>query len=136
MASQILVATALSRRLVLVLGALSILTAAAAGETGNFTDAALKAAQKAGKPILVDITASWCPTCRAQKPILSELIKRDKFRNVVVLEVDFDSQKDVVRSLNARNQSTLIVFKGATEVGRSAGDTDAASIETLLSLAL
>jgi hypothetical protein len=33
-------------------------------------------------------------------------------------------------------QSTLIVFKGKREAGRSAGDTNAASIEALLAKAI
>ncbi|KAB2910464.1 MAG: thioredoxin family protein [Hyphomicrobiaceae bacterium] len=103
---------------------------------GLFTQAAFEAAQKAGRPILVDISASWCSTCKAQKPILSALSKSETFKDFVMLEVDFDSQKDVVRALKARNQSTLIVFKGINEVGRSVGDTDPDSIEALLSKAL
>jgi hypothetical protein len=42
----------------------------------------------------------------------------------------------VVKSFGARSQSTLIAYKGATETGRSAGDTNAASIESLLKSAL
>lgn len=129
-----------SRRSLLGLAALAALAAgvsvATAAGAGKFTTSALEAAQKAGKPILVEISAPWCPTCKAQKPILSELAGRAKFKDLVRLDVDFDSQKDAVRSLKAQSQSTLIVFKGTTEVGRSVGDTDAASIEALLSKAL
>ena len=46
---------------------------ALAFETKTFDAKSFAAAQKAGKPILVAIHASWCPTCKAQKPILSEL---------------------------------------------------------------
>lgn len=35
-----------------------------------FDQAAFEAAQKAQKPILVHITAPWCPDCRAQNAIL------------------------------------------------------------------
>lgn len=97
-----------------------------------FTQDAFTAAQKAGKPILVDITAPWCPTCAAQKPILNKLAADPAFKEMVILRVDFDSQKDVVRALNARSQSTLIVYRGANEVGRSVGDTNEASIAALL----
>jgi thiol-disulfide isomerase/thioredoxin len=97
-----------------------------------FTQQAFEAAQKAGKPILVHITATWCLTCRAQKPILSELRAEPKFKNIAVFDVDFDSQKDVVRAFGAQMQSTLITFKGSKEVGRSVGDTDAGSIASLL----
>ena len=114
----------------------AISTPASAIAGTKFSATALEEAQKAGKPILIDITAPWCPTCKAQKPILEKILAGDKFKNFVVLEVDFDSQKDVVRSMRATMQSTLIVFKGAEEIGRSVGDTDPTSIETLLDMAL
>jgi thiol-disulfide isomerase/thioredoxin len=90
------------------------------------------AAQKAGKPILVAVHASWCPTCKAQKPILSELMAKPEFKDLVYFVVDFDSQKDAVKYFGARVQSTLIAFKGETEASRSAGDTERSSISALL----
>lgn len=101
-----------------------------------FDQAAFEAAQAGGKPILIEVTAPWCPTCKAQKPILSDLTGRPDFADMVVLAVDFDSQKDVLRGLGATMQSTLIVFRGDRETGRSVGETDAAAIETLLRSAL
>jgi thioredoxin 1 len=130
----------ISRRILLVgvLAATSLggAVTAQAVEPRPFEQAAFAAAQKAGKPILVEITAPWCPTCKAQKPILSELMRQPKFSNLQVFEVDFDSQKDVVRSLGAQMQSTLITFRGEQEVGRSVGDTRRDSIEALLEKAL
>jgi thioredoxin 1 len=105
---------------------------AQAAETQDYNAKAFAAAQAAGKPILVEIHASWCPTCKAQLPILGELEKQDKFKNLMVFRVDFDSQKDAVKAFGARMQSTLITFKGAVETGRSVGDTNAASIASLL----
>src|SRR5262245_58090341 len=67
--------------------------------------------RRKGKPILVDIFAPWCPTCRVQKPILEELTAKPEFRDLVVLVVDFDHQ--TVRALKVQQQSTLIVYKGA-----------------------
>lgn len=101
-----------------------------------FSQAAFDAAMKAGKPVLIDVSAPWCPTCKAQAPILSELTKQPRFKNLVVFNVDFDSQKDALRGLKAQQQSTLIVFKGGTEMGRSVGDTNKASIEALLARAI
>ena len=100
-----------------------------------FDQAAFAAAQKAGKPILVDIWASWCPTCAQQKPIIEKLAADPAFKDLVILTVDCDSQKDVVRGFGARSQSTLIVFRGEREQGRSVGDTNADSIRTLLASA-
>src|SRR5690242_9855200 len=77
-----------------------------------FTAEVFHAAQDAGKPILVVIHASWCSTCAAQRPILSQLIGQPRFKDLVVLRIDFDSQKPELRNFNARKQSTLILFKG------------------------
>ena len=129
----------LSRRSVVfaALAASGVLTAPAfATETRAYDPEAFAAAQKAGRPVFVAIHASWCPTCKAQKPILSELMAEPKFKNLVYFVVDFDGQKDAVSFFGVRMQSTLIAFKGETETGRSVGDTDRASIAALLNKTL
>jgi thioredoxin 1 len=105
-------------------------------ERRAFDATAFEAAKSAGQPILIHVSAPWCPTCRAQKPILAELASKPKFGSFAFFEVDFDSQKDVLRMLNVHQQSTLITFKGKKEVGRSTGDTNATSIEALLNKAI
>jgi thioredoxin 1 len=122
----------LSRRSVLTLGLLFAMTPWSAQAAMPFTVDAFAAAQKAGKPILVEISAPWCPTCRAQQPIIQTLSEKPAYRSVMVFRVDFDSQKDALRSFNARSQSTLIAFRGEKELDRSVGDTDPASIEALI----
>lgn len=102
----------------------------------KFSPADLMAAQKTGKPVLVEITAPWCPTCKAQKAVLSDASMADRLKSFVRLEVDFDSQKDDVKALKATMQSTLIVFKGDKEMGRIVGDAKKESIEALLAKAL
>lgn len=109
---------------------------AAALEKRKFDVAAFKSAQSSNKAILVDITAPWCPTCKAQHKVLDQLAKRPEFVDIVVFEVDFDSQKEAVKSFNARQQSTLIAFNGAQETRRLVGETGASSIEGLLKSAL
>ncbi|MBL8832417.1 MAG: thioredoxin family protein [Rhodospirillales bacterium] len=116
--------------------AVAAATVALSAAAAPFSAAAFVAAQASGKPVLVAVHAPWCPTCTAQKPILSSLLGQPRFRDFVVLDVDFDSQKDVVREVQARMQSTLIVYRGKEERGRSVGDTNGASIEALLAKAL
>ena len=111
---------------------LAVLAPAFAFDTKPFDAKTFEAAQTAGKPILVEVTAPWCPTCKAQKPILAELTQKAKFKDLVTFEIDFDTQKDLLRKFNVRMQSTLISYKGAREVGRSTGDTNASSIEAQL----
>jgi thioredoxin 1 len=109
---------------------------ASAAEWKPFTQADFAAAQKDGKPILVDIFAAWCPVCRAQNPILTQLTREPEFKDLVVFKIDFDTQKADVRALKAIQQSTLIAFKGETEKARSVGDTNPASIAALVKSAL
>ncbi len=117
-------------------GLASLSSAASALEVQKFTKAAFETAQSAGKPILIEIHADWCPTCKAQSPIIGELTAQPKFKDMAILAVDFDNQKDIVKAFGARTQSTLIVFKGKSETGRSVGDTNTASIAKLLDSAI
>ncbi|HYN39369.1 MAG TPA: thioredoxin family protein [Rhodospirillales bacterium] len=113
-----------------------LVSSAFAGGTAPYTAEAFKAAQTAGHPVLIEIHADWCTTCKAQEPIVGRLTSDAKFKNLTILRVDFDAQKAVVKQFGARMQSTLIVFKGTTEAGRSVGDTREASIAALLDKAL
>ena len=111
--------------------ALGLAAPAFAAEQETYSQAALARAQAAGKPVVLHVRASWCTVCAAQDPIVDSLLKEPKFKNVVVLDVDFDRQKAALRKLNVREQSTFVVYKGDHELGRSTGDTDKASIATL-----
>jgi thioredoxin 1 len=128
----------LTRRRLAALAALVPLLVgpARAGEILPFETEAFAAAQRAGAPIVVAVGAPWCPICKAQKPILAKLAAEPRFRALRVFTVDFDTQKDLLRRFDARMQSTLIAFKGATETGRSVGETQAEWIEGLVEKAL
>ena len=127
-----------TRRNIITLAAVGIAmpTAFVRAADTEFTMAAFKAAQKVGNPILVDVWASWCPTCKAQGPILKSLLADPKNKGMVMFRVNFDTQLDVLKAFNVQSQSTLIVFKGTKETGRSVGDTDAGSIGALLATAI
>jgi thioredoxin 1 len=127
-----------NRRSVLALSALALLSSLSVSLAGEmqFSPSEFEKAQAAGKSIVLDISAPWCPTCRAQAPIIKALSASDKYKDVVVLNVDFDSQQDFIATLNVRQQSTLIAFKGKEETARSVGDTKEASLEALFAKAL
>ncbi len=124
----------ISRRLVLagsMLAAFGFASAASAAEI-PFTPEGFAAAQKAGKHVLVAVHATWCPICKQQIPILDKLSGEQKFKDMTIMRVDFDAQKPIVQGFGVQKQSTLIVFKGEKELGRTTGDTKADSIEQLL----
>lgn len=104
-----------------------------AGAGQPFEAKAFQASQAAGKSILVDVTAPWCPTCRQQRPIVQQIEREHP--ELVVYEVDFDTAKDVLRRFRVQQQSTLIVFKGSKEVARSTGETDPAPLHAMVAKA-
>lgn len=115
----------------LVAAIVALPSLALAGE--RFDAKAFQASQNEGKSILVDVTASWCPTCKQQRPIVQEIEKEHP--DLVVYDVDFDTAKDVLKRFRVQYQSTLIVFKGSKEVARSTGETDPAPIRSLVAKA-
>ncbi|WP_132251031.1 thioredoxin family protein [Methylobacterium segetis] len=125
-----------TRRALLALGAVAVLALAPnegrAAPGRPFSAEAFAAAQEGGRPILIAVAAPWCPICRTQKPILAKLAEDPRCKGLEIFEIDFDTQKDLMRRFDARQQSTLIAFKGATEVGRSVGETQPEWIESLL----
>jgi len=108
-----------------------VATAAPAAPVKPFSFAALKAAQAAGQPILVDVYAPWCPTCRAQAPTIDALATNPATKQLVILRVDFDHQDTEKAYLHVNKQSTLIAYKGSKEIGRSLGITDPNQINAL-----
>ena len=64
------------------------------------------------------------------------MLTSDKYKSFVTLDMDFDTQKNDLKALKAQMQSTLIVYKGGSEVGRSVGDTKKETIEALLAKSL
>lgn len=119
--------------LALALSAMGAL--AFAGPSEPYTQKRFDELAAQGKPALVAVHADWCPTCKAQKPILGELMGKPEFKDVTQLVVDFDAQKPIVQKYKVATQSTLIGFKGGKEVGRSVGDTTKAGIEGLVAKA-
>lgn len=103
-----------------------------AGPQEAYTPERFDQLTKDGKPVLVAIHADWCPTCKAQKPILHELMGAPDYKDVTELTVDFDKDKPAVKRFKASMQSTLVAFKGAKEVGRSVGDTTKTGLESLV----
>lgn len=116
--------------------ALSNITGAFAAERLVYESNAFAAALEAGKPILVHVTAPWCGECRAQKPVVAALAAQPEYANLTIFDVDYDTQKDALRTLKIQKQSTLAVFKAKAEVSRAVGITKREAIEALVKKAL
>ena len=101
-----------------------------------FDKARFDAALAKGEPVIVDFSASWCPTCKAQKPIVQGLMSEPKLKPVTLFVADYDTEVALKKQLNVTQQSTFVVFKGGKEVGRSTGQTQKAAIAELFDKAL
>jgi thiol-disulfide isomerase/thioredoxin len=120
----------------LSLAALTIAASAFAQPVAPFSLAALKSAQAAGEPILIDAFAPWCPTCRAQAPTIDGLASNPAYARLVILRLDYDHQTHEKAALGITTQSTLIAYRGGREVGRMAGITNPDQIRGLAATAL
>ena len=110
--------------------------AALSAERVPFDRAAFEAALKTGKPVLIDVSATWCSTCKQQHTVLDKLFAMPKFAGFTVFTVDYDTEKDVMRSFGVQQRATLIAFKDGKEVDRSSWQTSEAAIDALLAKAV
>ena len=108
---------------------------AAAAEV-PFNQAQYQQAVAVGKPVVVYLHADWCPTCRAQKPIVDKLSTDPKLKDVTIFVADFDTETALEKSLKVSQQSTFVVFKQGHEVTRSTGQTAEPAIRATLEQAL
>lgn len=101
-----------------------------------FNQAQFDAARSAGQPVAVVFHADWCPTCRAQAPVLKDLAQSPELKSMTLYIANFDTEKSLKKSLGVTQQSTIVVFKNGKESARSTGDTQQDSLAALLRHAL
>lgn len=121
------------RALLALLAAAPFASASAlAAERQFYKRADFEKALADGRPLLVEIWAGWCPTCKAQEVVLRQLAVDPKYGKLLMLTADFDVERELLTRLKVRQQSTLIAFRGGVEVARSVGDTNAGRIAALI----
>ena len=125
----------ITRRCAVLLAA-ATLTAAApwahALDILPYSAATLSSLQSTGKAVAVHFHAEWCGTCKEQEKSLAAIKNDAALQGVTVLVADYDKEKDLRKAMKVRAQSTLVVFKGASEVARVGGETEAAKLRAAL----
>jgi thiol-disulfide isomerase/thioredoxin len=53
-------------------------------------------ADQAGKPVVINFWATWCPPCRAELPALEQVYKNNRDKGLIVVGVDVAEAPDVV----------------------------------------
>lgn len=92
--------------------------------------------QSGGQPVALHFHADWCPTCVSQRRTLEQFKADGALQGMTVLVADHDKERELRRQHKVRSQSVLIVFKGASEVARSAGQTQPEQLRQALAQAL
>lgn len=100
------------------------------------TAAELADIEKQGKSAVISVHADWCSTCKAQDKVLAVFMKDPAYKNVTFYQLEYDTQKDLLKTLKVRTQSTIIVYKNGKEVARATGDTKEAALSKLTQQAI
>lgn len=106
-----------------------------AAEIHNFSEQKFKQLQADNAPILVDVHAKWCPTCKQQGKVIEAYFKANPDSKLTVLKVDYDDQREWVKYFKAPRQSTLVVYQGETELGRVIAQTNQDKLFKLFDMA-
>ena len=85
---------------------------------------------KSDLPVLIDVTAEWCPPCKLAAPIVAELAQRHAGRLKVVV-IDGEEASDLVATLGVRGFPTFLGFLGGEIVARQAGFGGKRGLEAL-----
>jgi thioredoxin 1 len=92
-------------------------------EKEPFSPERFAALQAAGEVVLIDVFAGWCSTCKKQQDIIAEYRVSNPDKHFVILEVDFDADKEWVRHFRAPRQSTLLLYSGEQQFWYSVAET-------------
>jgi thioredoxin 1 len=85
---------------------------------------------KSKLPVLIDVTAQWCPPCKAAAPVIAELAERHAGRLKVVM-IDGDAAAELVATLGVRGFPTFLGVKDGEIVARQAGFGGRRGLENL-----
>ena len=110
-----------------------------AGNVVTYDQPILQNAVDSGKPYLLDFSATWCGTCKAQERVLDNLqAENTAYNDIQILRVDWDTYRsgDLVKALAIPRRSTLVLMRGEDELGRVVAQTGVREIAALLDLGM
>lgn len=86
---------------------------------------------KAEGPVLVFVTADWCPVCQRTAPGVSDFaLNASPDLNVVAL--DDDKNRDLTRQLGVKALPTFIYFENGKVIARKSGGYDPQELQRWL----
>ncbi len=126
-------------KLVLTLVFAAVTTVACAQEPVDYATAYHQSAEN-NRPLLVLVTANWCPPCQVMKATtIPELVAKNAFSGVNYATVDYDAQVELASQLiGERGLPQLLLFQkvdGEWQRRYLAGIQTVASVESFMQAA-
>ena len=117
---------------------LAVLISPAAHAAGllPFDTVRFEEARQSGKPVVLQVTASWCGPCQRLRKVVGGLLENPEFKDLVIFDADFDANKDALVKVKARTVTTLVIYRDNSEILRSSGETRPDAVKALLKKAM
>src|SRR6202051_2980503 len=110
--------------------------AAQAADLLPFDAVRFEEARKSGKPVVLQVTATWCGPCQRLRKVVGGLLENPEFKDLVIFDADFDANKDALVKVKAHTVTTLVIYRNNSEILRSSGETRPDAVEALFKKAM
>jgi thiol-disulfide isomerase/thioredoxin len=78
----------------------------------DMAGARIDIAKYAGKPLIINLWATWCGPCRLEMPQLEELAKKYADRGLTIVGISVDDAPDAIRKAAAESKVTYPMLVG------------------------
>jgi thioredoxin reductase (NADPH) len=82
-------------------------------------------------PLIVDISAEWCPSCVQLMPLFESAMK-EYGDNLIFVRIDADEASDLLDHYQVEYLPTLLVFKGKNLINRSTGAMTRSGLDSFI----
>ncbi len=87
----------------------------------EYSPAGFEQLMASGEPVMVEIYASWCPTCLLQHRAFEALHQEGRAPHVRAIRVDFDRDQDFIKARGFHGTGLLVIFQNGNELAREGG---------------
>jgi thioredoxin 1 len=128
----------MQRRSFLILTAIAGLaaTAAHAAEPAAYAAELVAAELAAGRTVVIDFTASWCPSCQTQGRLIERLRAENPAYDAAItfVEADWDTYQDteLATRYGVTSRGSLVILRGDTVIAQTRTHSTEAELRALL----
>jgi len=87
----------------------------------EYNPARFDALMASGEPVMVEIYASWCPTCLLQHRAFETLHQEGRAPQIRAVRIDFDRDRAFIEAHGFQGTGLLVVFQNGRELVRKGG---------------